>query len=158
MVELKVSCNDYRGSVVLKRRITYVRGDSGVGKSEFARCIMDYNTGDSSVKVDCVREVEVLSGVSLRGLDIFSSMRGCVVIIDDSLETEDTKFGNEIAKIVLELDIYLMIINRVDAFSVVGGLDYSVNSILICEKDGIDHRFVPLVDRVGYGEDYYNIG
>lgn len=48
--------------------------------------------------------------------------------------------GNEIVKLAVECDIYLVIINRVDC------IDYSVSSILIAKCDGVNHWFVNIVD------------
>lgn len=154
MVNLRVSSNNYKADLSLERRITYIRGDSGSGKTGLVNVINDYNGGDDSIIVDCDREIDVIN--SIRTLDTLDGYKGKVVFIDDSITTENKKFGCDLAKYLLKNDIYMVIINRVDVPIKPGkskkednkkdddddsGLDYSVSSILICKSDGINHYF-----------------
>lgn len=151
MVNLRVSSNNYKADLSLERRITYIRGDSGSGKTGLVNVINDYNGGDDSIIVDCDRKISIISAI-----DTLDGYKGKVVFIDDSITTENKKFGCDLAKYLLKNDIYMVIINRVDVPIKPGkskkednkkdddddsGLDYSVSSILICKSDGINHYF-----------------
>lgn len=153
MVELQVSSKVYNCILRLERRITYIRGDSGTGKTGLVDIIDDFNNGgDADIDLKCPRNVVIMT--SAPTLDVFTGYKGTVIIIDDRLLTETSNFGNKIAEVVLKNDIYLVIINRVDLMydenaesSSKSGLDYSVKSILICRAEGINHYFEPLAEK-----------
>ncbi len=160
MVELRVFSSLYCCTLSLERRITYIRGDSGIGKTSLLNVLDAYENDDPDIRVElnCDRSIYPLVRITrLENLDGFSNS---IVFLDDSLFTETEKFGNRIVDKLLEKDIYLVIINRVDieisrnhiiGESVDNGMDYSVRSILICKKgkDDINHYYIPITDLLG---------
>lgn len=63
MVELKVTSKTYNCSLNLKRRVAYIHGDSGVGKSILVEKVLQSNDGDNSIKIECPRGISVLTEV-----------------------------------------------------------------------------------------------
>lgn len=49
---LRVYSKDYNIEVPLERRVTYLLGDSVVGKTELVRRVTSYLSGDDSVRVE----------------------------------------------------------------------------------------------------------
>ena len=160
MVELRVFSSLYCCILSLERRITYVRGDSGAGKTSLLNILDAYENGDPDIRVELNWDRSIYPLVRITRLENLDGFSNSIVFLDDSLFTETEKFGNRIVDKLLEKDIYLVIINRVDieisrnpviGESVDNGMDYSVRSILICKKgkNDIDHYYIPLTDLLG---------
>ena len=162
MIELTVSSGEYICALTLKKRITYIRGDSGQGKTSLLNVLEAYRNDDPDVRVElnCNRSLYPLVRIaSVENLDGFSNS---IVFLDDSLAIENEEFGNAIEEKLLEKDIYLVIINRVDIRytrnriadeSVDKRLNYAADSILICSKgdDEVHHYYAPISNLLENG-------
>ena len=151
MVEITLDSDTYKCNLVLDRRVTYIRGNSGVGKSTLLDLIRLFNRGgDPSIKVVCDRKIIILEGIE--SIESLAGYKKTVIIVDDSVSTEISEFGSRVVPYLIENDIYLVLINRVDYD---GMLNYSDKSILVCEKeeDGVTHTFRGFVN---IGVEKYN--
>lgn len=135
---LKISSNLYNLNIPLERRITFLRGDSGVGKTTLVDMIIASFNGGGDILIDCPMSVEVPSITD--SLESLKSKKNCLLVYDDSIKTETTEFISCLQKYLVPNNLYLLIINRADWFSKDNvSLDYAVKSILYLKKDGTSH-------------------
>lgn len=150
-VYIKVESDEYNIEIPMDRRITYLRGDSGVGKSSLVEFIRSAEEDDDeSIKLEYSKgySIDILASLSST-LDIESKKKS-ILIIDDNLASEGNNFSNAVNNYLLKNDLYLLIINRVDlpdTESKDQEGDYSSKSILWVEKDGIEHKVYPYLLR-----------
>lgn len=85
MLGLRVSSSVYNAVVPIERHITYIRGDSGVGKTSLVNTIISFNNGVQGIKVEFPYRIEVLQNVPSE--DILKAYKNCMLIFDDSLST-----------------------------------------------------------------------
>lgn len=151
MVELLVDSEIYKFHGVFERRITYIRGDSGTGKSSLV-----YFLGEASrvVRIECNKGVSVIA--SSESNTRVLSERNKIFFMDDSLNSEDTEwFNGEVIEALIRNDSYLVIINRAevgnkDRLSIKKDLgfelEFSMNSLYVMRNSGINHwleRYFP---------------
>lgn len=146
MLELSVSSSVYNAVVPIERRITYIRGDSGVGKTSLVNVIIDYNNEVQGIKVDFPYNIEVLQNVPKE--EVLVAYKDCMLVFDDSLSTEINM--SVFNKLCPKNNLYVLVINRVDSEEsekgILSGIKFSVNSILVCNKDGVNHYFKPFYE------------
>lgn len=151
MVELKVSSNDFDCDLILERRVTYIRGDSGTGKTGVVDKINAYTEGDTSVSVVCSdgRRAVVLNTIT--SPTMLDAYKKYVVFFDDLIVTESELFNSTIIKSAIENDVYLVVINRVDSDikPVSLRVNFSISSILISHCEGKRHWFTKQVEDLG---------
>ena len=146
-VYLRVKSNEYNINIPMERRITYLRGDSGVGKYSLVEFIRSAEEDDDdliTVEKPKGYTIDILSSLSST-LDI-EGKEDAILIIDDNLNSEGNNFSNAVSHYVKENNLYLLIINRVDladTSSTIREGEYSAKSILKVVKDGTNHIVYP---------------
>lgn len=142
MLELKVSSKKYNAELYLERRITYIRGESGTGKTSLIYMIEQFKREVSGINVECNLKLRVMG--ELPELEELSVVRDSVLFFDDELCSE-LDMG-VFSRLCPKNNLYVVVINRVD--SIESGkfpkLDFAVSSILVSKQDGINHYFVPI--------------
>ena len=111
MVELQVISDDYRCKIEIERRITYLRGDSGVGKSTLVDYILLGNSAGDAVKVTCNKHLIVIQDIDSN--ERFRYEKNALFILDEPIETRFR--GNNIEELLIKNDSYMLIISRVDS-------------------------------------------
>lgn len=172
-VYLDIKSEKYNIHIPMERRITYLRGDSAVGKTALVEYVrMAIEDMDDSIILSKPDEygIDILTSLSST-LDI-ESKRNAILLVDDNLATEGVNFSNAVCNYLIKNDLYLLIINRVDILSDINtrkSFDYAVNSILWVDiaEDGVTRLVHPIsdkykpihIDRADYilGEDRYGI-
>ena len=146
MVELQVISDDYRCKIEMERRITYLRGDSGVGKSTLVDYILLGNSAGDAVKVTCNKHLAVIQDIDSNSRVV--NEKDTLFILDDPLVIEDEKwFSEAIIKDLIKNDSYMLIISRVDFPNLNNNIEFSINSVLTMKADGIEHYCVPFTDN-----------
>lgn len=110
MLELRVSSSVYNAVVPIERRITYIRGDSGVGKTSLVNAIDSFNSDVQGITVKFPYRVEVLQNVPSE--DILRAYKDCMLVFDDVLGMEDVDIG-WLSGICESNNLYILNINRV---------------------------------------------
>lgn len=151
-VYISVESDNFNMFVPMERRITFLRGNSGVGKTSFVEYIRFFiENGESDIlKVSYPKGYDIVLGSGNSIKSILRNSRNIILILDDSVYSEGVDFTNALMKYILENNIYLLIINRVDlAFdsSINSKFDYSAKSILWVDYDSSTnrHNVVPLL-------------
>ena len=111
MVELQVISDDYRCKIEIERRITYLRGDSGIGKSTLVDYILLGNSAGDAVKVACSKHLAVIQDIDSN--ERFRYEKNALFILDEPIETRFR--GNNIEELLIKNDSYMLIISRVDS-------------------------------------------
>ena len=111
MVELQVISDDYRCKIEMERRITYLCGDSGVGKSTLVDYILLGNSAGDAVKITCSKHLAVIQDIDSN--ESFRYEKNTLFILDEPIETRFR--GNNIEELLIKNDSYMLIISRVDS-------------------------------------------
>lgn len=112
---ISVKTDKYEIEVPLNGRITYLRGDSGAGKTTFAQLVLSSITdGEDWIKVSTPEgySPDVLNSTKL--IEDIEARPNSIIIIDDNLGTEKANFPKVVSNILRDIDSYIIIINRVD--------------------------------------------
>ena len=131
MVELQVISDDYRCKIEMERRITYLRGDSGVGKSTLVDYILLGNSAGDAVKVTCNKHLIVIQDIDSN--ERFRYEKNALFMLDEPIETRFR--GNNIEELLIENDSYMLIISRVDSLP---------GAILEMKANGPEHYCVEI--------------
>lgn len=111
MVELQVISDDYRCKIEMERRITYLRGDSGIGKSTLVDYILLGDSAGDAVEVTCNKHLIVIQDIDSN--ERFRYEKNTLFILDEPIETRFR--GNNIEELLIKNDSYMLIISRVDS-------------------------------------------
>ena len=129
MAELQVISDDYRCKIEMERRITYLRGDSGVGKSTLVDYILLGNSAGDAVKITCSKHLAVIQDIDSN--ERFRHEKNTLFILNDPI---GTRFSNSnIEEMLIENDSYMLIISRVDSLP---------GAVLEMKAEGIEHYCV----------------
>lgn len=129
----------------LERRVTYIMGDSGMGKSSFIDILSEYNKWNDGVVVDSSRKFEVSPRLDIDNL--MQGFSGFILLYDDEYFTESEYINGSFLDKLIKYDIYLVIVNRVVGMSRVP-FPVSLNSILTLEYIGNHkYRFTKIVEK-----------
>lgn len=131
MVELQVISDDYRCKIEMERRITYLRGDSGVGKSTLVDYILLGNSAGDAVKITCSKHLAAIQDIDSN--ERFRYEKNTLFILDEPIETRFR--GNNIEELLIENDSYILIISRVDSLP---------GAILEMKANGPEHYCVEI--------------
>ena len=173
---------EFRVHIPLERRITFLRGDSGIGKTYLVSLITDaINQPDSPLTKEKHSDGYGLSILGSQNMaEEFKAIVKSIVVVDDNERSETKGFEDALKDYLVKNDNYLLIINRAGIGSYhdedekkkgkVGstGLDYAVRSILRMKKevDGVTRSVVPYIEDLPdcsetaglfMGEDTYGI-
>ena len=100
MVELQVISDDYRCKIEIERRITYLRGGSGVGKSTLVDYILLGNSAGDAVKITCSKHLAVIQDIDSN--ERFRYEKNTLFILDEPIETRFR--GNNIEELLIKND------------------------------------------------------
>lgn len=134
MVELLADSEIYRFQGIFERRISYIRGDSGTGKSGLVYFLSE---GRSVVPITCNKEISVIT--SSESNYRVKTEKNRIFFIDDMPESEDADwFDEEVLRMLIKNDSYIVMINRADA-GIENKLKPFQKDVLVMRSDGIDH-------------------
>lgn len=131
MVELQVISDDYRCKIEMERRITYLRGDSGVGKSTLVDYILLGDSAGDAVKVTCNKHLIVIQDIDSN--ERFRYEKNTLFILDEPIETRFR--GNNIEELLIKNDSCMLIISRVDSLP---------GAILEMKANGTEHYCIEI--------------
>lgn len=143
-MSVEVTASDYHFRSELNSRITFVIGDSGVGKTSLVDAIEDSNTG-LSVVVKCEKEFLVLAGTMGLStiLDNIRIARNRLIVLDDEIFTTQKEFYSAYYK--SDKSNWFMIFAR-DTSNLfkredikLNNLHYGISSYKEFFADGIEH-------------------
>lgn len=146
MLELKVSSKIYNAELFLERRITYIRGDSGTGKTSLFYMLNQYRSNVSGITVECRLRIRLLE--EMPSIEELNVIKDSVLVFDDNLASEyDMGIFNDLCP---KNNLYLIIINRVDSSESKNSpkIDFAVSSILISKENGVKHSFLPVCNSM----------
>ena len=105
-------CNAY---IPLKERITFLRGDSVVGKSSIVSTILEHDENRLNIHVDTTEgyDIFVISSGNSIGVQIIDIARKSILIADSVTFHNMKQFISAIGKLQ-ENDSYLLLISRED--------------------------------------------
>lgn len=112
-VFIAIKSKKYNVMIPLKRRITFLRGDSGVGKSAFIEYVL---LSDSDMDIELCKpdgfDVDVLTSTDLE----FSIQVKCkrIIILDSLISSETIEFDEAVNEYLIKNDLYLLIMSRVE--------------------------------------------
>lgn len=131
MVELQVISDDYRCKISLERRITYLRGDSGIGKSALVDYVLLGDSVGDALKISCCKRIAVIQDIDSN--ERFRHEKNTLFVLDEPIETRFS--GSNIEELLIENDSYMLIISRVDSLP---------GAVLEMKADGIEHYCIKL--------------
>ncbi len=142
-IELKV--NKVKFEIVVERKVTVIKGDSGTGKTTFARAVRLLSTGRAKVVCNCKELLQFVSGDNSEWETVIRKCNEKIVVIDEDAGFVQTK---EFASVVTESNCYFILVTRSGRM---GYLTYSLESIyeMVTEKSGTSY-YTKLYSR------YYN--
>lgn len=114
---------------IVRRNITIITGDSGIGKTTLISMIRDYRKfkGDSNINLSCDKECLVVEGEDWQ--DQVSRVSDCIIFIDEGNKFISSK---DFASYVKHSDNYFVLITRYPLKT----LPYSVNEIYSVKQSG----------------------
>ena len=149
------SCN---ADIPLKRRITYMRGDSGEGKTSIFSCLQRaFEESDIQVNVTNGYGYSTMTNDLNAAVSMLQGMRKTILISDDQSIVERREFVKCVKDYLIENDNYLLVINRADGVqNSLKSLDYSLDSILVAKRTGTIVNFYGEFDKEVYSGDCSN--
>lgn len=106
-LNLEVRSNVFNFSCELHRRITVIRGDSGVGKTSLVNIVTSKIPG---ISVKCNLNVKVADDDSWRSMMIVE--KDTIIFFDDLQATETLEFAVICKETLVKNNLYAVIINR----------------------------------------------
>lgn len=142
-VELVVDYDTCKARIPLERRITYLRGDSGEGKTTVYELLAGYSPEKTYLKWTSGYSIAFLIG-SNTDFSIRNNKK-TIFLSDDSILIEYKDFAEAVTQSLAKNNNYILIINRVDilssAYSEMPNISvgYSISSVLraVKRKDNI---------------------
>lgn len=163
MVELQVIFQEIRYSLNLERRVSYLRGDTAIGKTSLIR-LLNMAQANRSVSVKCNKRVFVLADNTPNY--VIKEEKNCLFVSDDSLMIESSDwFNRDIIPSLVKNDSYILIINRADIetenIRFNNNVQFAVSSIYVLKSKGKEYWCSREVDeevsnRVGFEEFLFN--
>ena len=135
-IRLAVTAGNFIFSINLYRRITYLRGDNGIGKSTLVWYIEN-----KPELVSCSKTIKVLKGL-VTWEEFYNDTGNTLFIMDDTLISGRVGFSNSIIQRCIENDSYLLVINSIESTenatygeeNFIGGIDCSAKEIYIMKN------------------------
>lgn len=155
IIKLVIDSEIYKCSFSFERRLTVIKGDSGVGKSTMAEIIAQGPQPD--IKLESTYPAVVVTYGTWEA--VIRTYQNRIIIFDD-LEIVATQLFASICKnYVIQNNLYIVIIARECLGNrQLGMLSYSVNSIFDMVADGINHYLKPsYIDLNGIFKDSYDL-
>ena len=149
MIELRVSSGEYICALTLKKRITYIRGDSGQGKTSLLNVLEAYRNDDPDVRVElnCNRSLYPLVRIArVENLDGFSNS---IVFLDDSLAIENEEFGT-VRTVVIDGEVWFVGKDVAKALGYKNTMDALARHV--DAEDKIQRDDIGILDAMGRGQ------
>ena len=137
-VRLSITSEKFIFSMLLHRRITYLRGDNSKGRG----ALLWFFENKPEI-VSCEKKIKVLRGV-VTWKEFEDDTGNSLFILDDAMVTERVGFSNSIVKNCISKDSYILVINRVEfneddkmgSANYICGIDCSAKEIYIMKNKG----------------------
>lgn len=153
-IELRLNTETCRAVIPLQRRITYLRGDSGSGKTTICEEILNI-TITEKYKLEISEGYSVSIQSDLTVLSIIREAHKMLYILDDMYVAETRDFAETIATNIVKNDCYVLIINRADSYRLPKlSVGYSMSSILYAKRasDGVGINIGSVLDARDFVE------
>jgi hypothetical protein len=157
ITNLFVKYNELTWNIPIERRITIVRGDSGIGKTTMVNYIQADSRQMTSNKliVECNLNIKIVSLDSWEYMLKDESFTDTLFIFDDVADTRTLKFAQLVQKSA-DRGNYFLLINREDlTVGEYGCLNIAVSSILrfVTSPDGLQHYTEPYFELYKHSAD-----
>lgn len=141
-IYIKASSTLINYDLEFQRRINFIIGNGGVGKTSLANLVSTYNkTNDSSIFVDSSYPISVIDDLAT-WKNAVPIMHDTIYIFDGLKFAESGLFANMVTKYSISNNLWFIIMTREDSEilnrkTVLYSLSYSINSVytLVGEKD-----------------------
>lgn len=139
-IKLEVITDNLKYDIPLERRITIIRGDSGVGKTTLVDLISQSIMG---VQVNCPLDIIVATETTWQAVMQFNT--NSLIIFDDLEIVASAKFASEVKKTSSNNNYYLIFSRENIGEKELGRLSYSMHSIyrMIVDDTGVSHTVEP---------------
>lgn len=118
-----IDSQDFKCTIPIERRVTYIRGDSGVGKSTLVERVRSYLRGNDYVKVESPMKIIIWDRIDEELLNVCKNR---IIFMEDIVNSKGVDF---ISKLISSGN-YLIIFNRED-------FGYDDYDVLIMNRDHI---------------------
>jgi predicted GTPase len=126
---LKVSVGNIKWEIPIDKKLTIVRGDSGVGKSGITNAVVQ---GAENVNIDFPLEIVVATHVGWQAL--MRASENTLIIFDDMEEVETREFA-DILKETASRNNYCLVFSRSRLL-----IKDSLTLLMYCDENGLEHK------------------
>lgn len=156
MISISLKHSSCNANIPIKRRITYMRGDSGEGKTSIFSCLQRaFEEPEIEVAVSNGYTYATMTNDLNTALSMLRSMSKTIIVSDDQSIVERREFIKCVKDHLVQQDNYLLIINRADELQgTLKSLDYSLDSILVAKRNGVNVNFYGEFDSEVYSGEY----
>lgn len=142
-IRLMIDSETYKCDFSFERRLTIIRGDSGVGKSTFVDLFQQGPQPD--VKIESTYPVAVVNYSTWE--TILKADKDEIILFDDLEFVASQKFASLCKQYVVKNNLYLIVIAReCIGNKELGMLSYSINSIFDMVANGVEHYLISSFD------------
>ena len=115
MISISLKHSSCNANIPIKRRITYMRGDSGEGKTSIFSCLQRaFEEPEIEVAVSNGYTYATMTNDLNTALSMLRSMSKTIIVSDDQSIVERREFIKCVKDHLVQQDNYLLIINRAD--------------------------------------------
>ncbi len=136
---IKICSDDYQCEICFDRHFIVIKGDSGVGKTEFVELI---NENARDIKIESTLPCVPLTGATWKDLIRFGENR--IYIADDQEFVETREFASMFKESVQKNNYFIFICRADTIAGRLGALSFSANDIYRFVGDGKDHYIEPM--------------
>lgn len=163
-VKLELHSNIMNIDIVLDRRFTVVRGDSGTGKTTLVSLIRE-NAPD--IEIESTLDIRIADDTTWDIL--MQGSTNSIIIFDDLDCVNTTKFAHLYSRYAVANNLYLLLFARDDfnnytaedpqlmSFDLAKGISYSSNSVFSLQQVGTQYFLQPYYDLPGFATDFVNV-
>lgn len=146
MIHLYVGDDVTAYDFYIRRRLNFIRGDSGTGKTSFVDLLstkINQSSSDIELHFEGVSGVLVATPATLESLMKDENSVGRLVVLDEAFQLLESDFAGLIAQYCLKRDLYFLIMLRPELGILKGTdvgkkLSYSINAVYVLEnKSGL---------------------
>lgn len=139
-IKLTVKSSNYNCDIEFDRRMIFIKGNSGVGKTTLVDMLLEENSSD--VEIYCNLPYIVVNSRSWEV--VLSSVSNTLIIIDDYSFVASSKFASVVSSTSDRCNYFLIIAReKSDSIKSTGRLSYSSNDIYEFVADGKNHYIRP---------------
>lgn len=136
---IDIKSDNYNIHFEFERRITVIKGDSGIGKTTLVELLQD-----ESYDVQKETTLPVVVATTTTWQAVVRGSKSSIIIFDDMDCTETAEFSTLYKECAINNDLYFIIIGRADTeMPAMARLSYSVNSIFTIESVDNQYRQIP---------------